>query len=50
MTDEQKREMYRKCTKEQLIGFLIEREKKDIVCKNDTCTYIPQPNYQISTT
>lgn len=27
MTDEQKRKMYRKCTKEQLIGFIIELEK-----------------------
>lgn len=28
MTDEQKREMYRKCTKEKLIGFLIQKEKE----------------------
>ncbi len=29
MTDEQKREMYSKCTKEEIIGFLIERERHD---------------------
>lgn len=27
MTEEQKRKMYSKCTKEQLIGFIIELEK-----------------------
>lgn len=28
MTDEQKREMYGKCSKEELIGFLIQKEKE----------------------
>jgi hypothetical protein len=29
MTDDQKREMYGKCTKEELIGFLVERERHE---------------------
>ena len=50
MTDEQKREMYGKCSKEELIEFLIQKEKTDIIFKNDTGSYIPKLDYSICTT
>jgi hypothetical protein len=51
LTDEQKREMYNKCTKKQLIDFIIQKEKYETIIPNtDTLKHYQDLGYTICTT
>lgn len=50
MTDEQKREMYSKCTKKRLIDFIIQKEKHEPKLNTGTFHHYQDLGYTICTT